>query len=339
MKILNKETVKSRPPKNLEKSDSYLFQHEVETTFDDVYIKVIKNSVVTKKGFIFEDYKLFKPFYTTGILYRFLVVLYIDLFKCFFSKKISLKDVLFVTTAHSKNFFHWHLDVLPKFELIEKFDNPTVALPSYCANGFYRKTLRLYPNIKFIFIKNCASIHNLNYFPDTAPTGNYRPNLLKLVHNRLVSSLREYKTKSVDTPEKIKIYISRGKAKNRKIIHEEIIINQLRSLGFLILHMEDWSYEEQISYTSRASVLLSLHGAGLTHMLFMPKGSKVIEIRLDGDSLNNCYFSMASGLDHDYFYILAKKRSTRAYMNKSTQKSDFILGENFVKDLEGILDL
>ena len=67
--------------------------------------------------------------------------------------------------------------------------------------------------------------------------------------------------------------------------------------------MEDWSYEEQISYTSRASVLLSLHGAGLTHMLFMPKGSKVIEIRLDGDSLNNCYFSMASGLDHDYFYI------------------------------------
>jgi hypothetical protein len=41
----------------------------------------------------------------------------------------------------------------------------------------------------------------------------------------------------------------------------------------------------------------------------------------------------------NYFYILAKKRSTRAYMNKSTQKSDFILGENFVKDLEGILDL
>ena len=56
-------------------------------------------------------------------------------------------------------------------------------------------------------------------------------------------------------------------------------------------------------------VLVGLHGAGLTNMLFMPAKSSIIEIRNNGDSHNNCYFSMASELNHAYYYLLGQGES------------------------------
>lgn len=48
--------------------------------------------------------------------------------------------------------------------------------------------------------------------------------------------------------------------------------------------------------------LVSLHGAGLTNMLFMHKGGSVLELRKSDDSNNNCYFSLTSALDLNYYY-------------------------------------
>jgi capsular polysaccharide biosynthesis protein len=50
--------------------------------------------------------------------------------------------------------------------------------------------------------------------------------------------------------------------------------------------------------------LIGLHGAGLTNMLFMREGGKVLELRNQNDAHNNCYFSLASELNLDYFYLL-----------------------------------
>jgi capsular polysaccharide biosynthesis protein len=54
---------------------------------------------------------------------------------------------------------------------------------------------------------------------------------------------------------------------------------------------------------SKANMLVGLHGAGLTNMMFMPTQSRVLEIRNYGDSHNNCYFTLASEFGHRYFYI------------------------------------
>jgi hypothetical protein len=37
-------------------------------------------------------------------------------------------------------------------------------------------------------------------------------------------------------------------------------------------------------------------------MLFMPEGANVLELRHQTDAINNCYFTLSSALNLDYFY-------------------------------------
>jgi capsular polysaccharide biosynthesis protein len=53
---------------------------------------------------------------------------------------------------------------------------------------------------------------------------------------------------------------------------------------------------------SRARFFVSNHGAGLTNMLFVRGGGRVLELRHRADNVNNCYFTMASALGLEYFY-------------------------------------
>ena len=43
-------------------------------------------------------------------------------------------------------------------------------------------------------------------------------------------------------------------------------------------------------------------GAGLTNMLFMKRGGSVLELRHASDHINNCYFTLSSALNLNYFY-------------------------------------
>ena len=72
-----------------------------------------------------------------------------------------------------------------------------------------------------------------------------------------------------------------------------------------LVQLEGRSLAEQMQMFSGCKLLVGLHGAGLTNMLWMPQGSQVIEIRRRNDSHNNCYFAMANALGHSYSYLQA----------------------------------
>jgi len=57
-----------------------------------------------------------------------------------------------------------------------------------------------------------------------------------------------------------------------------------------------------VEISSQARYLVSNHGAGMTNMLFMPEGSNVLELRHREDCINNCYFTLSSALNLNYFY-------------------------------------
>ena len=107
-----------------------------------------------------------------------------------------------------------------------------------------------------------------------------------------------------------KVYISRGKARCRKIINEEEVVPLLQELGFQALFFEDYAFEEQVKIMLNARYLVSNHGAGLTNMLFLRPGSSVLELRKCGDNDNNCYFGLASALDLKYYYQLCKAENS-----------------------------
>jgi capsular polysaccharide biosynthesis protein len=331
MKVLDKEVSFRKKPQNINDEDELLFEHEYKKEFKPVLIEEIFNCKVLKTGVIYSNNKIPQIFLNTIPGRKWLVKSYFNLMRNFIYDKGETKSY-FLTNSNSLNFFHWHLDILPKLEVLVLKKGVSVIIPEIYNKSFYLETLKLYPEIDFIFLDRNNFFPSLSYFPDTAPTGNYRPSIIKKLHQRILGRGEEA---SLDNEIYKKIYISRKKANIRKVINEDKIILELITLGFKILYMEDLSYEQQIYFSSNADVILSLHGAGLTHMLYMKPGSKVIEIRVENDAQNNCYFSLASDLNHKYYYLLAKSSD----LKKSTQRTDFILPKTFTKELKEILKL
>lgn len=97
-----------------------------------------------------------------------------------------------------------------------------------------------------------------------------------------------------------KIYVRRSPSGWRAIANEEEVHRFLEQDGFLSLHPEEHSLADQIALFSRARLIVGMHGAGLTNILFAP-GAQLIE--LVGGYGGPEYFSMAHGLGNPYIRV------------------------------------
>jgi capsular polysaccharide biosynthesis protein len=66
-----------------------------------------------------------------------------------------------------------------------------------------------------------------------------------------------------------RVYISRKLADKRKAHNELAVELLMRKHGFEIVHPENISLKAQIELMAKTQILVSLHGAALTNMLFM----------------------------------------------------------------------
>ncbi len=216
-----------------------------------------------------------------------------------------LKEGVVITDLWTRGYFHWLLDSLPRLILVDK-PEITILLPIELKNfEFIESSLRLLGFHKLYFMNQheYKFIKKLNFPLQLGPTGNYNEEVVKEVRKRYLNGFKNNERNR-------NIYISRSKASRRKIANEELIIPLLLSYGIEIIHCEDLSFLEQVELFSETKLLISNHGAGLSNMLFLEGNSRVIEIRLQDDSLNNCYFSLASALDIDYYYFEAESMNS-----------------------------
>ena len=78
---------------------------------------------------------------------------------------------------------------------------------------------------------------------------------------------------------------------------------------------------EQAELFSSASHLISVHGAGLTNMLYMLPNNHVMGIRRRDNLLYDCYFFMAKNLGLNYFYFMADS----AGISRVVQADQFLI--------------
>ena len=83
-----------------------------------------------------------------------------------------------------------------------------------------------------------------------------------------------------------KLYISRSLTR-RSPSFELQLMEKMRELGFKIVHLENYKFEDQIRLFSAAKVIVGVHGAGLTGSLWAHK-PLVIEL-MDEDYFNRCF--------------------------------------------------
>ena len=196
-------------------------------------------------------------------------------------------------------------------------------LVSWLKHFYYKKTLDAF-NFDFYFQQKDEIITASRsiLLPDIAPTGNFRKGHILKLRERMRNHWINKKTINLNTK---RVYISRKNTPRRKLKNEDAIIPILKKHGFTIVDFDILNIEEQLSYILNCEILVGMHGSGLSHMLWMKPKSKIFEIRTKNNSNDNCFFSLASDLDHDYFYVMADKNDIK----KSNHLSDVTIDGNY----------
>lgn len=298
--IFKRHTANRKLPKNLRESDLRLFNHEFTKIIPPTTCLEL-NNIYVLEDVIFDLKKFCFYFQYTHLQKPSAFKLLKKLLRLIFAKQ-KISHCVWITDTWSNNYFHWFTDALPRLIAMETFvDNQTnliVILPKKIDHGFIRESLDIIGHQYYFYDTHRALfVKTLSIASHTAPTGNYNKNVINTIrrrfsHNQVSGSRR--------------IYVSRGKAQTRKLINEDEVKEVLKSFDYETHHFEDYNLREQIAILSETRSLVGVHGAGLTNMLFMKEHGDVLEFRWKDDSRNNCYFSLASDLNHMYYYQLSE---------------------------------
>lgn len=99
-----------------------------------------------------------------------------------------------------------------------------------------------------------------------------------------------------------RLWISRCRARNRRLRNEDEILALLAREGFEKVELEELTFREQVDVFSQAQVVAGPHGAGMTDLLFAPHGARVLEF-FPPDFINPVFYSMANSQDQEYYYL------------------------------------
>lgn len=312
--LLPESISRRRLPLNFNPKDTAVFDHELERVIPPTTLLEFNDVRVSSDGFLFQHYRILPEsfaFPANMELWRSRSVLkfFVENYVLRRSREVD-SDILWITDDWSNGYFHWLTDVLTRLYVMrDRLDEFLLLLPwDYAARDFVQSSLRCFglKNVEFIGRTEVARCRKLFLPTHTAPSGHYNEEIIRGVRRLLLQ-----KASDAGSPGKgERIYISRGRARKRRILNEEAVLKVLAEFDFQTIYAEELSFDQQVKICSRARYLVSNHGAGLTNMLFMPEDGAVLELRHQTDRINNCYFTLSSALGLNYFYQTCRGRET-----------------------------
>jgi capsular polysaccharide biosynthesis protein len=328
-KILHPSYVSVRnKPVNLKAQDANMFEPELQKTIHATVLFESSDAIFTYDGILLKKLSIHESSIINEKTKKLLKFKYpLNLLKNgkFRKIKTDTKTVV-VTNYYWPGYFHWLTESLTKLVAAKDLlKNNTLILPEP-KHEFHAASLKPFLPERVEYLKpNEYTKPNTNlYISYTAPPGNYNKKYITEVASTIKNYYADKKIIGHD-----KVYISRKKAPKRRIANEEALESLLKSFGYTCVTMEDYSFAEQVNICLNATTLISLHGAGLTNMMFMNKNSKVVELRQKGEFQNNCYFTLASDMELQYYYLICEKVNP----NEKNHTADVIVDIEALKEL------
>jgi capsular polysaccharide biosynthesis protein len=292
-------------PENFAQKDLFHFKSDLEVVIPEIDLLSLSNVILIQRylykrnGIILGQYV-----HTHGVSFKTRIKSALKpLF--YLGRKKEVEKGIWALDTWSKGYFHWLTDFLPRCISAEEYwKDYTILIPSYYLElGYINESCKFFGfEVLPYEISGSYTINNL-ILPSRLQSCAFDPDQIKNVR----SKFREYD--GFDEVPIRRIYISRSKSLRRKITNEEEMESVLKSFGFESFCLESLSFSEQRKLMSESSWIVSNHGAGLTNMIFLPEHSKVLELKADVRTINNCYFNLARALDHEYYYLLNESDS------------------------------
>tara|TARA_B110000211_G_C14070483_1_gene549735 strand:- start:1266 stop:2336 length:1071 start_codon:yes stop_codon:yes gene_type:complete len=301
--IIGENVVKRQLPKNYKIKDAKYFLHEAVTKIPKTSLLEGEKLIITSEGILIKNSKIVKESFSGK---KFDSKNYVsNLYWSKNIKKINEKNIVSLFTVWSDNYYHWFTECIPKiilFSTSHDVSKYVFIFPINHDKPFIKSTLKILDISYQFFTENEFVVcDKIKFITLTAPIGNFRPKI-----QRDLSDILKNKISIENNTPKKKVYISRSNASKRFITNEKELLPILKKYNYQIVHLEKLSLEEQIKLIHDTYILIGLHGAGLTNMMFLQPQTKVIEIRLEGDIHMNLFYSLAQSLKVNYYYLLAK---------------------------------
>jgi capsular polysaccharide biosynthesis protein len=210
-----------------------------------------------------------------------------------------------VTTPSSGNYFHWIFDTLPRLLMLEEsgFDIDRVVVPR--RSRFQRESLDLLGLGPDRVIDTPGEhIEAETLVVPTMPglSGNPPRWACDFLRESFLADLGSETSRR-------RIYVSRQKCGTRMVLNEAELVNALRIDGFEVFYLEELSFADQVRLFAEAEIVVSAHGAGLSNLVFCPRGAGLVELFSPG-YVNVCYWAVANQIGVDYRYVLGEARQS-----------------------------
>jgi hypothetical protein len=224
-------------------------------------------------------------------------------FSAGFKKVEGVGAVLISPESH--NYYHWLSDVLPRIKLYESVLD---KIDYFCvASNVPQKFLEILsafniPTEKILLVGEKQKIHFDHFYVASLPGSEGRSPVwaVNFLREKLISdNVAPVLTK--------KIYLKRGDKVERRVINEAAIISKLQSIGFEIIEPDQLTIGQQVALMQQVAVIVSAHGAALSNLLFAVEGTAVIELFSTDYFRTDCYYTLASILKLNYWYITGDK--------------------------------
>lgn len=293
------------------------------------HILFFKNVFVNGDAVVFKNLRVYSPslawkpyikWYKSG---RFLV-------RQWLFKVIRIKTAEIVALAYNQfayeNYYHWIIESLPRLLLIQKVYPKAIIIipgptPEFIKSTIkilgFQNTVTLSTKDMIILKANKLALPSLEfeqaeeYVSDLADGKFSNPNERSL--NSLSSKYRNQEELIITLRNRFlnhfktissgrKIFVSRSKQKNRRLINEKDLEPILTRYGFETVYFEEMSFNEQVKLMQETDVLFGIHGAGMVNILFLPATAIVIEM-INEHFVNDMYYTMASSLKLPYYVV------------------------------------
>jgi hypothetical protein len=251
-------------------------------------------------------------------------------------KLIELDDdeiYLLIHHPWASNYWHWMTEVILRVWMVrDKTHNMILILPDSMKNtsfvtqslkGFQFKNIFYIPDGKHLLVRNLC-VPEVKHYADS-----YYPEDLHKIRSYYLDRMQQ-KIIGGD-----KLYISRKKSAKRKVMNEDELESTLRKYGFDCICNEDFDFDEQVSLFSNAQYVVSIHGAGLTNMLFMKEESSVLELHKkrtnDYDWHSFAFWYMSNALGFRYHQQVCEPDDPRSSFFAANFVVDITLLEKNIK--------
>jgi len=210
-------------------------------------------------------------------------------------------NVAVLTASNQRYFFHWLLDVLPRFAILAAVRERIDGIYIENRRPFQRETLELAGidtrriinsgDVALLTARKlvvpCHQIMNGREFPAWA-IRYLRDRFLPVSAGGTVSAGG-------------RIFLSRESAAHRRLKNEREIIDRLRAYGFREVKPETLCFRDQVRLFRDARVIVAPHGSALANLVFCSPGTRVIEI-LPAANID-LYYRLSTALRLDYHYV------------------------------------